>query len=156
MTSSTLGPNFGLGSNRLVLEELAHFCEADGPVPLFVGVAVVPLLLLTVTRRVRTRLDGRTQVVDHCAAGVEVRERDQLDEDADTVGLGERVGVVPVQDELAEEEQQAVALDAVGRPLEHGDDVFGVVEHADLLVVPAVDDGHGPEAEALHLSLGRQ
>ena len=83
-----MSPNFGLGGDGLALEELAHLCEADGPVPLLVGVAVVPLLLLAVARGLRTGLDGRAEVVDDGAAGVEVRQGDQLDEDADAVGLG--------------------------------------------------------------------
>ena len=41
-------------------------------------------------------------------------------------------------------------------PVQHGDDVLGVVEAADVLVVSSVDDGHGLQAETLHLDLGRQ
>ena len=41
-------------------------------------------------------------------------------------------------------------------PVQHGDDVFGVMKAADVLVVSSIDDGHGLQAEALHLDLGRQ
>ena len=41
-------------------------------------------------------------------------------------------------------------------PVEHREDVLGVVEGADVLVMPAVDDGHGLQAQALHVHLRGQ
>jgi hypothetical protein len=41
-------------------------------------------------------------------------------------------------------------------PIQHCDDVLGVVEAADVLVVTAVHDGHGLQAQALHFRLGRE
>jgi len=47
-TFEALSPDFGPRRNRLVVEEVGQLGHADGTVPLFVGVAVVPLFLLEI------------------------------------------------------------------------------------------------------------
>ena len=41
-------------------------------------------------------------------------------------------------------------------PVQHSHDVFGVMEAADILVMSAVHDGHGLQAQALHLHFRRE
>ena len=41
-------------------------------------------------------------------------------------------------------------------PIEHADDVLCVVEAADLVVAPAVDDRHRLQTQTLHVDLGRE
>ena len=102
--------------HRLVLVQLAQLGVRHRSKPLLVGVAVVPLLLLAFPGGVAAGLDGCAEAGDDGPGRVQVRQGQQLHQRPDAArALAEGVGVVAVEQQLVEEQQQAVALREVER-----------------------------------------
>ena len=61
-----------------------------------------------------------------------------------------------VLEKFLDEEEEPVAFQPVLAPVQHHDDVPGVVERAYVLPTLAVHDGHRLQAHALELNLGSE
>ena len=98
----------------LVLKELTQLRVRDRPKPLLARIPVVPLFLLALPGGVAAGLDGGAEAGDDGPGRVQVGQGQQLHQRPDAArALAEGVGVVAVEQQLVEEQQQAVALRAV-------------------------------------------